>query len=1142
MRTSLTSRLYFGFSVAVLLILVTGYVSYKTVHNQAVSQQRVKHSYEVINTIKTIQVTIPKMRSSVKNYLLTGEERFKLPFLQGLTSIFKQTDDLKRLVIDNPQQTERADSVIYGVKSLVFFWEAIKITDTTTKAYRTSLMMAEESKIDYVNNLTERLYSTELHLLSQRQEEDETASKTSVEVLIASITLVLLIVFVLIYIILNEFNRRTEAEDNLKRSIEEISTLNDHTGKKNWELTGIAKINSSLQGAEGMAALMLSTLSSLLEYSGLPAAAFYAFDEETKLLELKSAVGATIKYKTSYHPYQIPGGLNPEKKVSVLNSVPDNFWSIQSGFGGSLPREIAIVALYLGKELKGIIEIASFGKFLPEQLDLFMSVSQYIAVTINAAQAREQIMLLLRQVQDQKEALENQQEELRQSNEELLRQTEILQASEEELKVQEEELRHINTELEEKNEAVETARQALLIKAKELDEISKYKSEFLANMSHELRTPLNSVLILANLLADNKNNNLTGKQVEYANIIHKSGTDLLNLINDILDLSKIEAGKLNIHIEEVAIIDIVNDILPSFTVLADNKKISFVAEVEENVPEHITTDRLRLEQIIKNLLSNAFKFTEKGGDISLKFSLVKSKPALAGSKKPFAEHELSISVKDTGTGIPQDKQHIIFEAFQQGDGSINRKFGGTGLGLSISGELVRMLGGEITVASEPGIGSIFTIYIPLHISAQALKPGKLIINPPPPSKKITNFQPVMVDDRGDIEQNDKVMLIIEDDEKFAAVLQSFARDRNYKTIVATRGDEGLKYANKYIPTAIILDIQLPVMDGWTVLKELKGTKALKHIPVHIISVVEGSDGKEEGAIAFLKKPVSKEGLEKAFADIAGYLQSNFKKLLFFSGEAEKNTALKELLDERKMDITCTYINTLPEAAEALKQNKYDCMIVDMGEQITKGIEELQELKRLGVMDELQVIVCLDKDISKEDEWKLKKFSSVVIRDSAKAKQRLTDELELFLNKVNQTQIKQFAPGSTVEDDDFFAGKKVLIVDDDMRNVFALNIALEEQKMVVCTANDGKEALEVLKNNPDTAIVLMDIMMPEMDGYEAIKHIRKDMLLVKLPIIALTAKAMQGDREKSIEAGASDYITKPVDKNRLLSLMRVWLSQ
>jgi len=1136
MKRSIITRLYIGFAIAILLVLGVGVSSYQTIQRQLDSSRWVSHTYEVMNKTRNLQLTVTRMRGAGKIFFITGDQHYMLPYKTGVTNIFRDCDDLKALVLDNSTQVMRVDSLTLALRSLVYFWESLKVSDTSTLAYKNALMQQEEVRIDKVNDLVRDFYSEEQRLLSQRKNEDEEASVLSTQVLIGGIVLILLIVVTLIYFIVSEFKQRTAAQEALNKRIDEVRTLNDIADKRNWQLTGVAMVNNSLQGQDNITSITNSILFAITKYLDLPAAALYLADEQNETLILKGSIGIAAGDKTSYLLNEMPGGVPGKNEVKIIKEVPANFWRIQSGLGQAAAGEIAFISLYFGTELRGIIELAGFKRFSPEQVELLKVISDNIGVAINTVLAGEKVLGLLAQVQEQREILENQQEELRQSNEELTRQAEVLQASEEELKVQEEELRHINSELEEKNEAVEMARQALQAKARELDDISRYKSEFLANMSHELRTPLNSILILANMLADNKHKNLTDKQVEYSNIIHKSGTDLLNLINDILDLSKIEAGKVDIQIEETSVRGIIDDVTPPFNILADSKKLHFATAIQPGVPAKIATDKQRLEQIIKNLLSNAFKFTPEGGSITLQFAVTKNNAGI---------DMLSISVRDTGVGIPADKQKLIFEAFQQADGSTSRKYGGTGLGLSISRELIRILDGQITVTSEQGVGSTFTIHVPVAAAmVPVIKTEEQPIKVLTPQLVAENIaqQTQVKDDRNNLEDGDKIMLIIEDDVKFAYILQSFARDRNFKTIVALSGDEGLVCAAKYVPAAIILDIQLPVLDGWSILKALKSNEKLKNVPVHIISVDDSSDGKAEGAIAYLKKPVSKESLEQAFSNIAGYIRSYFKKILFFPGENSKNEDLQRLLDARKMDAAVTYTHTLPATIETLKDELYDCIIVDIGSEIGAGIAKLNTLKDAGVLNGIQVIICLDKDISREDEWKLKKFSSIVIRDSAQAQQRLIDELELFLHKIQQVQKLPLSTAGTITDDNVFAGKKILLVDDDMRNVFALSVALEEHKMVVSTANDGKEALDTLANNKDIALVLMDIMMPEMDGYEAMRRIRTDLKLTNLPVIALTAKAMQGDREKSIEAGASDYITKPVDVARLLSLMRVWLSQ
>ncbi len=740
----------------------------------------------------------------------------------------------------------------------------------------------------------------------------------------------------------------------------------------------------------------------------------------------------------------------------------------------------------------------------------------------------------LQQEKFEKEAMEKQQEILRHLNEELTQQTEELKASEEELKNQEEELRQINGELEEKTGIIELARAALAVKAGELETSSKYKSEFLANMSHELRTPLNSILILSNLLKENKSVNLNEKQLQYANIIHKSGSDLLTLINDILDLSKIEAGKIDMLFELVTIKEITDDMSQVFGELAKNKKISFITNIDPKLPEKITTDKQRLEQVIKNLLSNAFKFTPESGTVKLVFSI--------------QNENLAISVSDTGIGIPPEKQKLIFEAFQQADGATNRKYGGTGLGLSISKELVKKLFGEIKLSSTPGEGSIFTLFFSLKdIQLPVISP--LVSD----SENAVDYnlanvveQHLIPDDKKDINQGEQFILIIEDDTIFANHVKNFATERGYKTIVAISGDEGLFYAKKYAPAAIILDMGLPVIDGQNILKILKSDDKLKNIPVHVFTAGDRDKISTENIRNYYQKPLQDNDLEHAFSDIRTHLQEKYNSILVYThGNSAIVDIFKNLTSDSKTEISYDLVKTTEDAMKLLKHKKYDCLIADIGDDLPQGIILLQQLKAI-VSAETYIITCLEGDISSADEKQLKTYSDSLIRKSPQYANRLFDEIALFLHKI-QNPKQAVIPNEFKKeiDKDFeksLKGKKVLLADDDMRNIFSLTALLEDNEMEVISAENGQEALEMLEQNRDVDIVLMDIMMPVMDGYETMQHIRRNSKFKGLPIIALTAKAMIGDREKCLEAGASDYITKPIDNAKLFSLIRVWISK
>jgi len=794
------------------------------------------------------------------------------------------------------------------------------------------------------------------------------------------------------------------------------------------------------------------------------------------------------------------------------------------------------------------------------QMEFLTKIGENIAIVINAAQSRTKLKELLEETQRQAEELETQQEELKQSNEELQEKTELLEKSESAVKTQQEELQQTNEELEEKanlleeqKEKLENAKMDIETKARELEVTSKYKSEFLANMSHELRTPLNSVLILAQLLAENKNSSLAAKEVEFARNIYNSGTDLLDLINEILDLSKVESGKMELDISAVPFTEVQSDITAMFSEVAKNKAIDFSFNVNgKGLKATIETDKQRLEQILKNLLSNAFKFTGKGGRVQLFIDNANKGEINFKNKKLYhAASIISISVTDTGIGIPADKLGIIFEAFQQADGSTKRKYGGTGLGLSISRELANALGGEIHLQSEEGKGSTFTLYLPSAFDPSIPDPaersievkGKMEI----PVQKGKKIQPLAIaegeadDDRYNIQDNDKVVLIMEDDKEYAQVLLSFARERKCKGVIAHEGNTGLSYARHYKPDAIILDMKLPVMDGAEVLKQLKMDPDLRHVPVQIISGYDRKkEGLELGAFDFMQKPISKNDLQNVFNKIEDFISKKLKKLLIVEDNEDQNNAIRELIGNG--DVKCFSAYSGSTAYEMMVKDSFDCVIVDLGLPDMTGFDLLQKIKDNNDLRKTPIIVYTGKDLTKDESNKLNKLANTVVLKTVDSTERLLDETTLFLHRVESRlpKEKQNIIRKLHKTDEVLKGRKVLIVDDDIRNIYSLTNALEEEGLDCLTAENGKAALQMLAENPGIDIVLMDVMMPEMDGYDATKEIRSINKYAKLPIIALTAKAMKGDREKCLSVGMSDYISKPVNIEQLLSLMRVWL--
>ncbi|MEK5059263.1 histidine kinase [Paenibacillus sp. FSL H7-0326] len=876
-----------------------------------------------------------------------------------------------------------------------------------------------------------------------------------------------------------------------------------------------------------------------------------------------------------------------DKKVIELTEAPEGYLSIGSSLGSAKPASILIQPVLFEDEVLGVVEIASFEAFSSLQKALFDQLVNNMGIIINNINRRMRVEELLREsqtlteeLQVQSEELQTQQEELRRSNENLGEQAEELKRSEELLQRQQEELEHFNTELlaktraleeqvqqvEEKNEQIEETKRQLEQQAMQLSITSKYKSEFLANMSHELRTPLNSLLILSQLLTENKEGNLSDKQKEYAQTIYMSGADLLKMIDEILDLSKVESGKMDINHEKVSLQDLRNFVQQNFAPVALSKDLKLAFEVKDELPESFITDGHRVKQVLRNLLSNAFKFTSEGSiTVSMRQADDSELPHYIDMDVPF----LAISVNDTGIGIAPDKKDLIFEAFQQVDGTTSRKYGGTGLGLSISRELARLLGGEIMLDSTEGKGSTFTLYLPLLTDAKLgeqrelpveqgeaaaaqesrgryLPQGRSVLNAVQSEaiSQIASSTTVInniKDDRDTIKEGDRVMLIIEDDPKFANILMDMTRARGFKALVALQGDVGLDTAKEYIPDAIILDIQLPVMDGWAVLNELKANLSTRHIPVHVISVIDDiKQGLMMGAIAYLKKPSTREALDNAFSHIESYIDKSLKRLLIVEDDAIQRNAIIELIDHD--DVAITAVSTGREALDELRNVKYDCMVLDLMLTDMTGFELLDQVRDNASLNDLPIIIYTGKELDSKEELELRKYAESIIIKDVKSPERLLDETTLFLHRVeaNLPEDKRQILQNLYNKETLFEGKRILLVDDDIRNVFALSSVLEGYRMEVTFAENGREALEILERDQGYDLVLMDMMMPEMDGYEAMRRIREMPEFDKLPIIALTAKAMKDDRSKCIEAGASDYVKKPIQTDQLLSLMRVWL--
>ena len=937
---------------------------------------------------------------------------------------------------------------------------------------------------------------------------------------------------------------------------------------QDWLKTGQTQLSEQISGEQEIIQLAKNIITFLATYLEMPIGLFYRLEEPKKDEKPRLKLIASYAYnyrKGVSNDFQIGEGMVGqaalEQKPILMTKVPDNYYlRIQSGLGQALPRHVLLQPFMYEDTLKGVIELAAFKNITEIQQDFLNQIIPSIGIAINTAESRSRMQVLLEksrrqteELQTQTEELQSQQEELRQTNEELEERTR-------ELERQKEDIRDKNQALEETKADMETAKVAIEKKAQELELASKYKSEFLANMSHELRTPLNSLLILAQMLSENTDGNLTEQEVEYAQTIQSAGSDLLTLINEILDLSKVEAGKIEVNIEDCSLMELVEPIEYKFRPVADKKGLAFKITLDEEVPKAIHNDAHRLQQIINNLLSNALKFTSEG-EVKLTIESLKA-PQAQKTLAPLFQMEgplhkgdfLVFSVSDTGIGIPEDKQMVIFEAFQQVDGTTSRRFGGTGLGLSISRQLARLLGGELQLHSEEGKGSTFTLYIPEKLEKPSeiqdmpetaaldiLMPSEDISQSRDEPTHSSEIKIAIADDRDSLQPEDKILLIIEDDRKFFTILMKLARERGFKCLIAADGKSGLQLAETYHPHAIVLDVGLPEMDGWTVMEKLKDNPATRHIPVHFMSASDqGRDAKQMGAIGYLLKPISMAELGEAFNSIEEFLSKTVKNVLVIVDDQQHQQDILDIVgsDEVEINAVATRVRTQQE----LQLFTFDCLIIDVDVEQQTGIQIIEQLQHEDNLSQIPVIVYSGRELTEEEEKRLQQCADNLTIKAVRSPERLLDEATLFLHQV-ETHLpkeKQQMLQRIHNKEAILSHKKVLIVDDDVRNTFALTIFLESKDMEVIVGDNGKEAIELLNEHPDIAIALMDIMMPEMDGYEAIQEIRKQARFRKLPIIALTAKAMKGDKLKCIEAGASDYLSKPVDTDKLISLMRVWL--
>jgi len=1187
MKTTLKSNLRLGLGLSLIILFISSLASYISIGNLIKSTELVKRSDEVILNAESIISYLKDAETGQRGFLLTGNKVFLTPYYGASDSA---AVILKKVELDTRDNRVQQKNVA-GLKNILFKrMDIIKSTieiKTLGGAIDPTVLFQGKYYMDDARSIVSKMVAEEKRLLEERTNElNKLTSYTPILILIAALLAIMITLFFYRRVSIDfdervklqqeiedkkyEMEKRitaikeiavqisngnygvkldSQSQDDIGELSESLNTMSSSLKKSfdileenEWLQTGVANLNVKMVGEKDVFHLADDIVEFLATYTKSQIGAIYLFKDDGYLhLKGQYALHGQNLVKTLELGQGLIGQAVKSGKPILLEDVPQNELTITHATGNIKPAQLIVLPIIRNEISIGGLELGTVGKYSDLQLHFLNLVLSDVGTALLGAQNRLKLQQLLEETQAQSEELQVQHNELEGLNAELEAQAQKLQASEEELRVQQEELLQSNQELEErsslleeKNELIEERNIEIQQKAEALELSTRYKSEFLANMSHELRTPLNSILLLSRLMAENEA--MDPEHQEYAEVIQSSGQGLLSLIDEILDLSKIEAGKMELDRTNIRVDEIISSMRSLFNPLAKDKNLNFVIEKSAEVPEFFHTDKMRLEQIIKNLLSNAIKFTTAGA-VTLNINTNEKLGALV------------FKVTDTGVGIAPEKQGMIFEAFQQADGSTRRKFGGTGLGLSISRELAKLLGGYIDLKSAEGKGSVFTLTLPIDknkgFEGVVPRTEKPVVALEAPVKKVShltvdNIPQEIEDDRYNIQPDDKVILIVEDDTPFAKTLLDFTRKRNYKGLVAVRGDVGIEMAKTFKPLAILLDIQLPIKDGWQVMEELKSDPSTRPIPVHIMSSLQvKKESLLKGAVDFINKPFAFEHMQEIFSKLEHALSRHPKKVLIVEENEQHAKALSYFLSN--FNIQTEIVNQVNEGVSALHKPEVNCVILDMGIPDKHAYETLEVVKKTPGLENLPIIIFTGKNLSKGEENRIKQYADSIVVKTAHSYQRILDEAGLFLHLVEEkSKEKTKTPKKFSELQDVLIGKTVLVADDDVRNIFSLTKMLEQHQMKVVAATDGKEALKLLKENPEIDVVLMDMMMPELDGYETTTAIRQDIKYRNLPILAVTAKAMMGDREKCIAAGASDYISKPVDMDQLISLLRVWL--